>query len=109
MGRIAARFALSDRLSGTWRSKHTAAACIAAFSRPEPARFPALSGGGRPSDQGRGTPNVEFTYPVPSPYRLVSRVRLAMTSAPTALRPSAARAGRPADERLNLGSSIPFF
>src|SRR5947209_14589244 len=34
MGRTAARFALSDRLAGTWRSKRRAAACTPPFSRP---------------------------------------------------------------------------
>ena len=33
IGRIAARFAFSDRLSGTWRSKQAAAACTRALSR----------------------------------------------------------------------------
>jgi hypothetical protein len=35
MGRTAARFAFSDRLAGTCRSKRNAAACTFPFSRPD--------------------------------------------------------------------------
>src|SRR2546421_100603 len=50
MGRTAPRLAFSDRLSGTWRSKHTAAACTPPLWRAEVAMWASAFGDEQAAD-----------------------------------------------------------